>query len=465
MAAKMLTDTAIKAIRPPATGRVAMADGGCRGLEIRVTAAGERSWSFRFRDQAGATLRKTIGRYPDLGLADARDLANKHRAEVAAGGDPIETARQKREAARQAKSEVSAYAWEAFAAAHVARQIKRGLRSWAEDERMLKLHITPRWAGRDYRQIMRADCIDLLAEIAATGKLALAYRMRPLLSGMFQHALDGGKITASPASRLPKPSAPVRRKRYLSEPETRLMWAATSEGVFFSPMVALALRLILVTGVRPGEAAGMRVDELSNLDKPSHALWLIPASRMKGKRPHKVPLTPVAVSIIRDAMSITGVRLAQRDASPVASRGSADAQAVFASRYGLPGGDAMKANALARAMARLRDEVAKPAGGKRPAWADAEGWATWSLDAPHPHDLRRTAATLMSRIGVRSEVVQEVLAHARQDVAGKHYDHNDWLADKRHALARLASELDRIIEARPDETVVPIRPMSAGAVA
>src|SRR5215203_5710509 len=97
---RALTDTAIKGIKAPSTGRVEVADLRCAGLSFRITSAGVRSWSFRFRDpRSGKDARSTIGHYPDLSLGQAREAANALRGKVAKGVNPIlEKRRDRREA-------------------------------------------------------------------------------------------------------------------------------------------------------------------------------------------------------------------------------------------------------------------------------------------------------------------------------------------------------------------------------
>jgi hypothetical protein len=91
--ARALTDSTIKGIKPPPAGRVEVADLRCAGLSFRVTAAGIRSWSFRFRDpQSGKDARSTIGHYPDVSLGAAREAADALRGKVAKGVNPSKTA-------------------------------------------------------------------------------------------------------------------------------------------------------------------------------------------------------------------------------------------------------------------------------------------------------------------------------------------------------------------------------------
>ncbi|UYW29047.1 integrase arm-type DNA-binding domain-containing protein [Methylorubrum extorquens] len=478
MPSQSLTDAAVKAWAVPEAGRVEIADSRCRGLVLRITAKGDRSWSFRFRDTDGRTQRVTIGPYPEVGLSAARAKAEDHRARVAREGSTIgdrkaarlaverrqaeeqaaiASAEAERLAAEQAVADVQAHAWETLAEQYLLRHAKPKKRSAGEDERMLQLHVTPRWAGRDFRTIKRSDCIRLIEQVGDTGKTALANRLCPLLSKLFKFAVDRGMLEASPAVALPRVAPNVVRDRVLSEDEVAMFWGATGDAAAFSPLVSLALRLIIVTGVRPGEVAGLHESELQDIDNPPRAVWYIPAERMKAKRPHAVPLTPLALSIIREAIQLTDDMGERRAAVSGVTPLAPGQRHVFTSPRGTPGGKAMDAHALAHAMARLGRVMTKPADGEPPAWMRGKAASTWLIDLPTPHDLRRTAATGMRGLGVSISDVQAVLGHSRQDVLGRHYDRHDAMPEKRRALTRWAGELERVVAGEADEKVVALR--------
>src|SRR5687768_3020422 len=97
---KPLSDAYLRTLATPQAGRLEISDSRCTGLSFRVTSLNARSWSFRFRDPLTlAPLRMTLGKYPDVGLADARARATELRREVAAGRNPIEEKRKARHAA------------------------------------------------------------------------------------------------------------------------------------------------------------------------------------------------------------------------------------------------------------------------------------------------------------------------------------------------------------------------------
>jgi len=423
MPAQPLTDALVRSLRPPLSGRVEVTDARCRGLVLRITGAGEKTWAFRYRDRAGRPQRLTIGRYPDVGLADARTKADEERRRVATGASP---AVEKREARENADRLAFGHLADRYLEEH-ARRFKR---SHEADERNLKLHVRPHWQRLPYADIRRRDVVELLEGIYASGRHTQSNRVKALVSKLFAFAVEKGLLDASPATGMRRIADEVPRERVLTDDEVRLFWRTVMLAPV-SPKVGLALRLALLTGQRAGEVAGMRLDELQAVDDPSGALWTLPAARTKARREHLVPLSSLAVSIIRDALA-----LPRRDRDPF----------VFPSPRAGEVPSPITAHALAVAMARVAVSLAH--GSKEPhALAKHQGAASWRAETPSPHDLRRTAATRMRALGVARDDVRLVLNHAPGDVLGRHYDRHAGLGEKRRALDAWARELERIVGA------------------
>ena len=245
--ARALTDSAIKGIRPHANRRVEVAELRCAGLSFRVTAAGIRSWSFRFRDpQSGKDARSTIGHYPDISLGRARKAADALRAKVAHGVNPIVEKRRDR---RDASSKT----FQALSDRYLEEHARRFKRSADADERNLRLHILPKWAKRRYDHIERADVIELVEGIVKAGSPVQANRVQALISMIFSFAVDADLVKSNPCSRLRKRGAENQETRILSDDEIRQFWRRA----ILPPVtrrVGLALRLVLLTGCRSGAA-------------------------------------------------------------------------------------------------------------------------------------------------------------------------------------------------------------------
>ena len=181
-----------------------------RRPRARVTAAGVKSWSFRFRDRiTQAPLRVTIGRYPDVGLSAARGAADGYRKTVSAGGNPAE-------AKRGASGDKS---FGALAERYLEEHARRRKRSHAVDQRNLKNHVLPRWKNRAYASIKRADVIELVEDLVSNGTPTLANRIQSLISTVFTFALDAGLVEFNPCHRLRKRGQENVGRRVLSDAE------------------------------------------------------------------------------------------------------------------------------------------------------------------------------------------------------------------------------------------------------
>jgi integrase len=395
--AKPLTDFSIKALKAPTSGRLELADLRCAGLSYRITAAGVRSWTFRFRDpQSGKDARFTVGRYPDISLGEARKAADDLRAKVAKGINPIAAKRQDR---RDAASRT----FEALSERYLDEHARRFKKSADADERNLRLHILPKWAKRRFDHIRRADVIELAEGLVKAGSPVQANRVQALISMIFSFAVDAGLMEGNPCARLRKRGAENRDTRVLSDDEIRCFW----QQVVLPPVtrrVGLALRLALLTGCRSGEVAGLARSELSDLDAPEKAAWVAPAARTKNGRTHFVPLSNLARETVLLALTLN----------------SEDEKYLFPSP--VDRGGPVTGHALTVAMRRISDKI------------DGRAAKTWNHDPPSPHDLRRTVATRLASLGVPEEDVAAILNHVRTSVTGRHYDQYQRAAEKRRAL-------------------------------
>jgi integrase len=423
---KALTDASIRALKPPAEGRIEVTDPACRGLALRVTAAGAKTFAFRYRDRTTKRAERLwLGQYPDLTLAAARAKADELRGQIVAGKNPSAH-----------KREASSRAFGALADRYLAEHARRFKRSADADERALNVHVLPKWRDRDFTTIARADVIKLVEGIITAGKPVMANRVQALVSSIFSFAVDSDLVQTNPCSRLRKRGQETAKTRVLSDDEIRLFWdRAVLPPV--SPSVGLALRLALVTGARVGEIAGMTRAELE-LEQGEPVAWTIPETRSKNGRAHFLPLSSIASSLIVEALE-----LADADEQRRAAREGRDPRGilfVFPSR----GGDGpVEGHTLTVAMRRLGDKLPNTA-------------TTWHADPPTAHDLRRSCATRLAAAGVRSEDVMAVLNHTPHSVTKKHYDLYERAKEKREALDRWGLILSAILNP-PSPNVIPMR--------
>jgi integrase len=417
---RKLTDALLRGVKAPSDGRLEYSDAGCAGLSFRMTARGVASWNFRYRDPiTRRTTRATIGSYPTIGLKAARAKADELRK----ADDP---GAAKREALRGAAAKTFGH----LATRYVEEHAKRKKRSWRADERNLRKHVLPRWKSRAYASIARADVIELLEAIVASGRLTLANRIQSLVSKVFAFAIDADLLATSPAFRLARRGVERARRRVLSDDEIRLFWPRVVEAPI-SWQTGQALRLALLTGVRVGELAGISRDELENIQDADKALWIVPGERTKNKLPHAVPLAPTARAIVLELLAT--LESGGRYLFPHRTRPRAP----------------MPATSLSNAMTRLGVAI----GGE----GDTDAHKTWRADPIQAHDTRRTLNTRAAAFGVPKEIRDRLLNHApaKSDTERRNYNAYDFLPEKRRALTQWDSALAAILSDRP-AVVVPI---------
>jgi integrase len=257
------------------------------------------------------------------------------------------------------------------------------------------------------------------------GRVA-ANRAREALSALFSWAVKKGYVTANPVARADRmvPESELKRDRVLKGPELRLLWRATEGPGEYRAIV----RLLLLTGQRREEVAGMRWGEL-DLDV---ALWSLPKERTKNGLRHDVPLSDAALAILRGIQRRPG-----RDLLFGEGNGSFSAWSQSKSRL-----DAR----IARLGRSLGDgEAPDPGQGALPDW--------------RIHDLRRTVVTGMNELRILPHVVEAVVNHvsgdAKRGVAGR-YNHAQYNPEKRQALDRWAEHVMTLVAGEPPK-VVPLR--------
>ena len=198
---------------------------------------------------------------------------------------------------------------------------------------------------------------------------------------------------------LAKPYADKSRDRYLSEDEVKTFWKGIDETSNISHPMRIALKLLLLTGQRRVEVVHMSRGELNLSEK----LWSLPKERTKNGRPHNVPLSDFAVSLIKEAMSHAG-----------------DSEYIFPS----PRNKAIPVNQ--KAATRAWSRVSKQLG----------------IEGTVLHDFRRTLATGLQKLGIQLEVTEAILNHKSGKISGiaAIYQRHDWRVEKRDALDKWAGK-------------------------
>jgi integrase len=352
--------------------------------------------------------------YPNLTLGEARQQARAALARLAAGEDPAADK-------RAAKAKVLAPAGtivempdaiERVFAEFVRRQLegKGRASSYIDDcRRTFRLHIQPRWAGRRLDGIKRGDVIALVDEIGDSRGKIIGNRALALIRALFNFAIRRALVESNPATLVDKPDEEVQRDRVLSADEIAAVWTAAGE--LAHPWCAYT-RLLLLTGQRREEVAHMRWSDIDDSD-PGGPVWILPAAATKTGRTHALPLSPLATQILHQCPRAGAY--------------------VFSTRRQRGGGGEAAISGFSKLKTRLDDRLAAAATAN-----DSKPPAPWTI-----HDLRRTAATEMGRLGIARFTIGRVLNHADRGVTGI-YDRYSYLAEKRHALNAWAHQVETL---------------------
>jgi integrase len=384
MPQRKLTDLIVEHAKAPAAGRLELWDALLPGFGLRVTGRGSKSWVLLYRLGGRDALKRrlTIGTYPALSLAKAREHARNVFDDVARGEDPAATKRTQSQTVSMIADEF------------IERYAKPRNRSWKESERILARYVKPRWGGRQMTNITRNDVIQLLDAIVDRGTPVMAKLTHSTIRKLFNWAVDRGVIAASPCIRIPPPGRANDRDRVLSDDELCSVWAGCDRlGWPFGPVV----RLLLLTGQRRDEVATMSWQDIDF----KAARWSLSRDKTKNKRAHEVPLSAEVLAILRTLPKVHD-------------------ELVFTTNGRVPvAGFSMAKRRLDTAVAALRTD------GNLPPLVD------W-----HLHDLRRTMASGMARLGIAPHVIEKVLNHQTGAISGVAaiYNRYDYQNEKRQAL-------------------------------
>lgn len=387
-----LTDAAIRNAKAKERA-YKLPDGG--SLFLLVTPAGSKLWRFRYR-LGGSENLYAVGEYPALGLQQAREARDAARRLVKEGIHPSQHRRASRlVAATEASNTLES----------VAREwIERNRSHWSayygrQVETVLTADVFPAIGGLPIRSVTAAQLLGIIRGIEKRGAPSIALLVRQWVSAVFRYAVATLRADSDPASALRgavrKPK--TQHKRPLTRQELGL-FLAKLEASKSGPQVSAALRLLLLTFVRPGEVRGARWGEF-DLDA---AEWRIPAERMKMREPHVVPLSRQAVRLLRDLKAegsarpqlFPNLRDPQRDMSPTT---------------------------LNRALERM-------------------GYSGHFS----AHGFRATASTLLNEMGFRPDVIERQLAHRERNRVRASYNQASYMEERKKMMQAWADFLDAL---------------------
>jgi integrase len=273
--------------------------------------------------------------------------------------------------------------------------IKQKKRSCAEVKRLFERDVLPQWKGRKIGDITRHDCLLLIDSIADRGAATMARRLHAHLHRFFRWSVGRGVIAINPIADAPKLGAENPRDRVLTDDELKAVWQGANEiGWPFGPIA----QLLMLTGMRREEIGGLRWDEIEF----ERSEIRLSGNRTKTNQSHVIPMSTQVIEVVLKAPRLL------------------DCPFVFSTNSKNP------VSGWAKAKARLDK---------------ASGIEAWRL-----HDLRRTMATGLQRLGVSLQTVEAILGHVSGSRAGivGIYQRHDYAHEKRAALELWGENVSRL---------------------
>ena len=388
-----LSDLAIKTAKPGAKP-IRLSDSG--GLYLEIAPSGGKLWRLKYRF-GGKEKRLALGKYPEVGLKDARERRDEARKLLANEVDPGENRKQQ----KAAKAERAANSFEAVAREWIAKNTP----TWATTHtskivRRLEMYVFPWLGGRPIAEITAPELLAMARRIEGKGAIETAHRAMQNCGQVFRYAVATGRAERDPTGDLRGALQPVKSTHMAAVTEPRkvaelLRTFDTYQGTL---TVRCALQLAPLVFVRPGE---LRQAEWKDIDLDA-AEWRYIASK-KGNA-HIVPLAHQAVAILQEVKALTG-----------------EGRYVFPSAR--TSERPMSDNAILAAMRRLG--IAK--------------------DEMSGHGFRAMARTILDEVlGFRPDLIEHQLAHAVRDPNGRAYNRTAHLPERRKMMQAWADYLDKL---------------------
>ncbi|WP_082521257.1 MULTISPECIES: tyrosine-type recombinase/integrase [unclassified Sphingopyxis] len=382
-----LSDAKLAGLKSPSSGQIEIIDSKVPGLRVRVGKSGIKS--FIVRKRVGGKIKVvTLGHYgPRLGLAEARKRARSILNDIDAG---ISVKPIHRGGLTIAKL------WPRY------EKTKSSHRSLPEIRRIFHRYILPELGERFADTVTRGEVTRFIDRISAP---VMARAVHAQLSSFYTWALARlDKLPSNPCAGAGRPSKPKARERVLTDRELAALWRAAEAEA--EPWRS-ALKLLILTGQRRSKVFGAKHAEF-NLHTRT---WTIPAERAKNGVQHLVPISDNVAAIVAEISEVPG--------SPWL--------------FPAEGNATNSVSGISKVVNRLRAAVSRDL---------ADDVPLWSL-----HDIRRTVATGLQRLGVRFEVTEAVLNHvsgSRAGIAGV-YQRHDWASEKRDALDAWAEFVEQCV--------------------
>ena len=402
-----LTDTAIKKAKPGAKSSK-LSDG--KGLYLLVSPAGSKLWRWKYR-VLGKEKVLALGAYPAVSLAQAREGQDKARKMLATGNDPMVIRKADKLASRAvAENSFESVArkwWDHWKPARSEQHAGQVMRRFEAD-------VFPHIGARPVTEIQASELVAMLKAVSGRGANDLAQRALQTSGQVFRYAIAHGLAKRNPAADI-KPSdvLPSRQKQNMARIDGKELpeLMRRIDAYQGTPITRMAMKLMAMTFVRTTELIGARWDEFDLEDMR----WDIPASRMKMKTPHIVPLSTQAVSVLKTLHLVTGH-------SPLLFPGERDHE------------KSMSNNTILKALQRM----------------GYKGRMTG-------HGFRGVASTLLHEMGFDHAHIELQLAHQERNEVSAAYNHATYLRQRATMMQHWSDYLDACTK----EKVLPFKRTAA----
>ena len=371
-----------------------------RGMYLEITKAGGKYWRLKYR-YSGKEKRLALGVYPEVSLKKARSRRDDARSQLQDGIDPSAHKR----AVKNTQSDQAANSFEIVAREWHSKEIP----TWSESHskrvlRSLEKDLFPSLGKRPLNDISSPELLKTLRKIENRGAIETAHRVKQIAGKVFRYGISTGRSERDPSSDLidALPKTTSKHLAAITDPTAVGKLLIAMDAYQGTPTVKTALLLSPLLLCRPGELRHMEWEEINW----ENLLWEIPATKMKMKLPHIVPLCKQAITLLEELQLVTG-------------RG----------KYVFP----------------------SPRGASRPLSENGVRTALRTMgydnETMTPHGFRAMGRTLLDEVlGYRIEWIECQLAHAVKDANGRAYNRTTYLKQRSEMLQKWADYLDTLKE-------------------